>query len=199
MISPPRAGGPALRFGKSYAEIARLSGDIRAFLAMAEGLRALGYSTPRIHALSARRRARADRGFRRRDHRRGQRSQRVALRRGDVAARRPASARRCRARLPVDGETYMLPTYDIEAMLIEVELALDWYAPAIARGNPSSGARMQFLALWREHSGARARAADDLDAARLPLAESALAPRARRAEAARPDRFSGRGARAARL
>jgi len=35
-------------------------------------------------------------------------------------------------------------------MLIEVELALDWYAPAIARGAPSSGARMLFLGLWRE-------------------------------------------------
>jgi len=44
----------------------------------------------------------------------------------------------------------VLPAYDIEAMLIEVELALDWYAPAVGRGNPSSGARMQFLALWRE-------------------------------------------------
>jgi len=35
-------------------------------------------------------------------------------------------------------------------MLIEVELALDWYAPAVARGAPSSGARMQFLGLWRD-------------------------------------------------
>jgi hypothetical protein len=52
--------------------------------------------------------------------------------------------------LPVGHETYTLPVYDIEAMSIEVELALDWYAPVIARGNPSSGARMQFLALWRE-------------------------------------------------
>ena len=43
-----------------------------------------------------------------------------------------------------------LPVYDLDAMLIEVELALDWYAPAIARGAPSSGARMQFLGLWRE-------------------------------------------------
>src|ERR1700677_3199441 len=50
MILPPRASGPTLRFGKSYAEIARLSADIRAFLAMAEGLRAQGYSTPRILA-----------------------------------------------------------------------------------------------------------------------------------------------------
>ena len=35
-------------------------------------------------------------------------------------------------------------------MLVEVELALDWYAPAIARVAVPSGARMQFLALWRE-------------------------------------------------
>jgi aminoglycoside/choline kinase family phosphotransferase len=52
--------------------------------------------------------------------------------------------------LPVAGEPYVIPVYDIEALLIEVELALDWYAPAVARGAPSSGARMQFLNLWRE-------------------------------------------------
>ncbi len=50
MISPPRADGPILRYGKPYAAIARLSPDIRAFLAMAEGLRAQGYSTPQIYA-----------------------------------------------------------------------------------------------------------------------------------------------------
>jgi len=59
-------------------------------------------------------------------------------------------ARALPSELPVGHETYTLPVYDIEAMSIEVELALDWYAPVIARGNPSSGARMQFLALWRE-------------------------------------------------
>ena len=42
MISPPRPDGPILRYGKPYAAIARLSEDIRAFLAMAEGLRAQG-------------------------------------------------------------------------------------------------------------------------------------------------------------
>ena len=35
-------------------------------------------------------------------------------------------------------------------MLIEVELALDWYAPTAARVTPASGARVQFLGLWRE-------------------------------------------------
>ena len=35
-------------------------------------------------------------------------------------------------------------------MLVEVELALDWYAPTAARVTPASGARQQFLGLWRE-------------------------------------------------
>ena len=50
-----------------------------------------------------------------------------------------------------DGEIYTLPVYDLDAMLIEVELALDWYAPAVARGAPSSGARaicIIVLASW---------------------------------------------------
>ena len=44
------AARPRLRFGKTYPEIARLSLDIRAFLAMADGLRAPGFSTPPIFA-----------------------------------------------------------------------------------------------------------------------------------------------------
>ena len=107
------------------------------------------------------------------------------------------TARTLPGELPVDGETYAMPTYDIEAMLIEVELALDWYAPAIARGAPSSGARMQFLGLWREALAPVLARADDLDAARLSTRPNLhwLADRDGR-QAARPDRFPGRGARA---
>ena len=52
MISPPRPDGPILRYGKPYAAIAKLSPDIRAFVAMAEGLRGLGYSAPDLIAFS---------------------------------------------------------------------------------------------------------------------------------------------------
>ena len=103
------------------------------------------------------------------------------------------------ASLPVGDESYALPVYDIEAMLVEVELALDWYAPAVARATPPSGARMQFLAIWRELLGPILARADDLDAARLSFAQPALAGRAAGAEKDRPDRFSGRGARPAGL
>jgi N-acetylmuramate 1-kinase len=149
MISPPRAGGPTLRFGKTYPEIAKLSADIRAFVALAEGLRSLGFSTPRIYALSL-----ADGLALLEDF-----GADTIAEAGVPNAPRYAEAtslisdlhrRELPTELPAESGTYVVPTYDIEAMLIEVELALDWYAPAIARGNPSSGARMQFLALWRD-------------------------------------------------
>jgi tRNA threonylcarbamoyl adenosine modification protein YjeE len=149
MISPPRPLGPVLRFGKTYPEIAKLSLDIRAFLAVAEGLRSAGYSTPTIYAHRV--------------------SDGLALIEdfGDETVAGPDGPNPSRfteatsllaqlhsrplpTTLPVADETYAIPIYDLDAMLIEVELALDWYAPAVARGAPSSGARVQFVGLWRD-------------------------------------------------
>ncbi len=149
MIAPPRAPGPPLRFGKSYAEIARLSSDIRAYLAVGEGLRALGYSTPRVYAHIVADGLALIEDF----------GSETIADAGGVNIPRYAEAaalladlhmRMLPRELSFEGVAHPLPVYDIDAMLIEVELALDWYAPAIARGAPSSGARMQFLGLWRE-------------------------------------------------
>src|SRR5215217_2655471 len=49
MISPPRPDGPPVRRGKPYSAIARLAESIHAFVAMDRGLRALGFSAPRIY------------------------------------------------------------------------------------------------------------------------------------------------------
>ncbi len=152
MISPPRPDGPIVRYGKPYAAIAKLSPDIRAFLAMADGLHAVGYSTPRIYAHSV-----ADGLALLEDFG----AQTIADERGPNAARYAEAtalladlhAHSLPGELPVDGETYALPVYDVEAMLVEVELAIDWYAPGFARVMPSSGARVQFLALWRDLLG----------------------------------------------
>jgi hypothetical protein len=149
MIAPPRPDGPILRYGKPYAAIAKLAPDIRAFLAMAEGLRGLGYSSPRVFAHSVADGLALIEDF-------GQET--IADARGPNAGRYAEATalladlhgRAPPGELSVDGERYGLPTYDAEAMLVEVELALEWYAPAVARVNPPSGARMQFLALWRE-------------------------------------------------
>ena len=149
MIAPPRPLGAVLRFGKTYPEIARLSLDIRAFLAVAEGLRAQGYSTPEIYAYRIRDGLALIEDFG---------DETIVGNEGPLASRYMEAAallsdlhgRRLPSELWLDGEPYMIPVYDIEAMLIEVELALDRYAPAVALGAPSSGARMQFLGLWRD-------------------------------------------------
>jgi hypothetical protein len=148
MISPPRQDGPILRFGKPYAAIAKLSPDIRAFIAVDEGLGGLGYSSPAIIAYSIDEGLALTEDFG---------SATIAENGAPDGARyAPAIAlladlhgRDLPPSLSAGEESYELPVYDIEAMLVEVELALDWYAPAVAR-TPPSGARMQFLAIWRE-------------------------------------------------
>src|SRR5271166_7081049 len=149
MISPPRRDGPILRYGKPYAAIAKLAPDIRAFVAMAGGLRGLGYSAPALIAYSLEEGLAliedlgaatiADAGV--------PDGARYAV---AIALLADLHGRQLPTTLPAGEESYALPTYDIEAMLVEVELALDWYAPAVARVTPPSGARMQFLAIWRE-------------------------------------------------
>ena len=149
MTSPPRPPGPIIRFGKSYAAIARLSPDIRAFIAIAGGLRRFGYSAPQVieYSLEEGLALTEDLGA-------------ATIADGGV----PNEARYAEAValladlhrrdlpeiLPVGEETYRLPVYDIDAMLVEVELVADWYAPAIAKVATPSGARMQFLTIWRE-------------------------------------------------
>jgi aminoglycoside/choline kinase family phosphotransferase len=52
--------------------------------------------------------------------------------------------------LPVEqGVEYRLPKYDLEALLIEVELLLDWYLPKLDT-KISDNKRDLFLSLWRD-------------------------------------------------
>jgi tRNA threonylcarbamoyl adenosine modification protein YjeE len=152
MISPPRPDGPIIRFGKPYSAIAKLSPDIRAFIAVDEGLRGLGYSAPDIIGYSIDEGLALVEDF----------GSETVAQNGvpDGARYAPAIAlladlhgRDLAPSLSAGEEFYELPVYDIEAMLVEVELVLDWYAPAVARVTPPSGARMQFLAIWRELLG----------------------------------------------
>jgi aminoglycoside/choline kinase family phosphotransferase len=56
--------------------------------------------------------------------------------------------------LPVaDGYDHVLPPYDLDALMIEVELLVDWYAPHIAGQNFSGSVRGEFAHLWREVLG----------------------------------------------
>ena len=149
MISPPRPDGPPVRYGRPYSAIARLAENIEPFLAVAQGLRARGLSAPAIYAASA--------------------PDGLAIledlgSEGLVADDAPIPERYMDAAsvlaflhvsgapttLPLpDGRAYSIPPYDLEALLIEAELLLDWYAPHVAGLSLSSGARGIFLSLWR--------------------------------------------------
>jgi N-acetylmuramate 1-kinase len=151
MNSPRRPDGPPVRNGKSYSAIAHLAESVTPFVAMALGLRERGFSAPALFA------ADRDAGL-------------LVLEdlgaetvvAGDPPA--PVEARyetavdclvalhreRLPGTLPVEpGVEYMLPRYDMDAMLIEAELLLDWYLPKM-EAKIAVGKREPFLALWRD-------------------------------------------------
>lgn len=149
MISPPRSDGPILRYGKPYGAIAKLADDIRAFVAMDQALRAQGVSAPRIiaHSVADGLAILEDLGTTYIADGDGPNPVRYAE---AVSLLAELHGRELPIRLPVEEETYSIPIFDCEAMLVEVEQILDWYAPHVAKVSPASGARAQFLGVWRE-------------------------------------------------
>ena len=150
MISPPRPDGPPIRFGRSYSTIARLAETIEPFLAMGTALAAEGLSPPKILA--------ADAGT-------GLAIIEDLGTEGVVGPDGPILERYIEAvsvlatlhgrALPdtfpgYEERPYRLPPYDLDAMLIEVELLADWYVPHIQGNTLSSGQRATFINLWRQ-------------------------------------------------
>ena len=150
MNSSRRADGPPVRDGKPYSAIAHLAEDVTPFVAMAQALGTQGLSVPKIFA--ADRRAGLlileDLG-----------SELVVA--GEPSA--PVEARyetavdllaalhgaRLPEILPVEtGADYQLPRYDMEALLIEAELLIDWFLP-MQKAAPSSTERANYVSLWR--------------------------------------------------
>ncbi len=150
MISPPRPVGPPVRRGRPYTTIAKLAETVHAFVAMDKGLRAQGLSAPKIYGedLEAGLLIVEDLG-----------SEPVVDSDGPIPERY-AEAVRVLAKLhgselpqvlPVgDGTEHALPPYDLEALLIEVELLTDWYVPHIIGTHLSGSARAEFVNIWTE-------------------------------------------------
>jgi tRNA threonylcarbamoyl adenosine modification protein YjeE len=151
MNAPRRPDGPPVKRGLSYSAIAHLAEDVKPFVALASGLRDRGFSAPAIFAA---------------DHDAGVMVLEDLGTASVVAGHppEPIAERYERATdvlielhrrdlpelLPVAPYVeYRIPSYDLDAYLIEAELLLDWYLPH--RGAAAtSGARALFLSLWRE-------------------------------------------------
>ena len=149
MIMPPRPPGPIIRFGKPYPAIARLALDIKPFIAMDLALRSEGFSAPEIYASDQNEGLAVleDLG-----------SVGVVDASGFMPERYQAAISVLAALhirplpefVPLPGTgTYRIPLYDFEALLIEVEQMLDWYAPHVAKITLSSSSRATLLSLWR--------------------------------------------------
>jgi aminoglycoside/choline kinase family phosphotransferase len=148
MISPPRPDGPPVRGGKPYSAIAKLAERVDAFVAMDKGLRGLGLSAPDIYA------ADLQTGLLLIEDLGGQG---VVNEAGPIPERTIAAAealahlhgQRLPTILPVsEGLDHVIPDYDSQALEIETELLLDWYAPHIAGAALAAVTKKQFQRFW---------------------------------------------------
>lgn len=148
MISPRRPDGPPIRLGKSYSTLVHLAEGVDAFVALARGLRDLGFSAPEIYAadLEAGLLLIEDLGLEGVIDDNGPIAERYSLA-VDVLAE--LHSRFLPFELPVEGVlTHKLHRYDLEALTIETELLLDWYFPYRAMRSPNASIRLAFVDQW---------------------------------------------------
>jgi N-acetylmuramate 1-kinase len=146
---PPRPDGPPVREGRPYSAIAHLAEGVVPFVAMAKGLRDHGLLAPEIH------------------HADLKQGLLVIEDLGDepVVAGEPPAPIEERYETAVDvlltlheqslpnvlpvapHLEYRIPLYDMEALLIEAELLLDWYLPHLGVA-VIKDTRTQFRTLW---------------------------------------------------
>lgn len=151
MNSPPLVLGPPVKDGKAYAEIAHTSRTVAAFVGVDRALAEAGAGVPEIYAQDL------DRGFLLIEH---LGSEGIVDRGGSPIAERYVAAAGLLAslhgkpwawHLPLaPGLFHDVPPFDRGAMLIEVELLLDWYVPWLTGVPVSDGLRKDFGAVWND-------------------------------------------------
>ena len=149
MNSPRLVLGPPVRDGKPYAVIAHTAQSVAAFVAIDRALAAGGVSVPEIFAHDL------DRGFLLIGH---LGSENFLDADGQPVAERYAAAAELLAAIHAKqwpsrleaaaGMFHDVPPFDRDAMMIEVELLVDWYVP-YATGRPAGAALLTgFRAAW---------------------------------------------------
>ncbi|WP_420131346.1 tRNA (adenosine(37)-N6)-threonylcarbamoyltransferase complex ATPase subunit type 1 TsaE, partial [Rhodopseudomonas sp.] len=150
MNAPRRPDGPALYGGKSYSAAVHLAEDVRPFVAIAGGLRQHGVSAPAIHHADLESGFLITEDFGRESFVTGTPPAPIPER-YQAAAELLAElhAKDLPETLPLPQETYAIPVFDTEAMLIEIGLMPEWYLPD--RGAAIADARRaEFFAKWRQ-------------------------------------------------
>jgi hypothetical protein len=153
MNAPRGPDGPPVRDGVAYSRIAHLAEDARAFVAVDRYLLARGLSAPRIHAYDL------VRGFLLLEDLGDRLYGGLVRSRCDLTQPYEAAiAALCRIQdspppselAAGDTAVHRFARYDLEAMLIEVELLTDWAWPAWHGGSCPEDMRASYRCLWSD-------------------------------------------------
>src|SRR6202161_2176665 len=151
MNSPRRPDGPAIYDGRSYSAAAHLAEDVKPFVAIAGGLHARGFSAPAIHHADLEDGFLITEDFGNAGVIEGDPPRPIADR--YRAATDMLAALHCEALpeiLPLAPHvSYAIPTFDTDALLVEIGLMPEWYLPD--RGvELARDLRAEFVTMWRD-------------------------------------------------
>jgi N-acetylmuramate 1-kinase len=154
MNSPRRPDGPAIYHGRSYSAAAHLAEDVKPFVAIAGGLRARGFSAPSIHHADLDAGFLITEDFGSAGFIEGNPPRPIAERYQAATDMLAALHRQSLPEiLPLTPQTtYAIPTFDTDALLVEIGLMLDWYLPNRGAA-PSDTLRAEFVTMWRDLLG----------------------------------------------
>ena len=154
MNSPRLVLGPPVRDGKPYAEIAHTAQTVAAFAAIDRALASGGVTVPGIVAQDL------DQGFLLLEH---LGTAAFLDPEGQPVAERYAAAAELLAMIhgkhwddrleAAPGVIHEVPPFDRDALMIEVELLVDWYVPAVSGAAASDTLRDGYRAAWNAAFG----------------------------------------------
>ncbi len=151
MDAPPQPDGPPILDGKPYSQIAHLAENMRSFVGVADRLRENGFRVPEIFAHDL------DLGLLLIEN---LGSTGIVDAKGKAICERYLASMETLAEIHnhtwqssvdlADGSTHTLPPFDRDAILIEVDLLAQWYAP-YKLGHPLSREQLAgFSAVWQD-------------------------------------------------
>jgi tRNA threonylcarbamoyl adenosine modification protein YjeE len=151
MNSPYNPGGPVLRDGKTYMQIAHLSQSVTAFVALDRLLTSRGFTVPKIYAQDL------DNGFLILENLGSEgildAEGAPILERYEAAVRLLANLHQHRWPKDIDvaeGISHHIHDFDRDAMMIEIELLSDWYVPRISGAALEPAQKTSYVVAWDE-------------------------------------------------
>ena len=152
MDMPSRPDGPVVKNGKPYSAIAHLAEGISAVVGINDYLFNLDYSVPRIYTADVKLglaliESLGDKVFSRMMAR-GEDMGEPMKAAVDVLA--DMAARDWPRTVPVRGGTeHHIESYDLDAMLIEVDLLPSWFWPLQKKSDPDDALKAEFATIWQ--------------------------------------------------